>query len=90
MDQPPRGRPRHYYRNARPPPRPQVRDDDHVAKLKLTVPPFDGKYNPDAYLTWELEVEQRFACLNSLILLPYGGLNIVAYIMIIYQLLRML
>ena len=56
------GRPRALNRNARAPP--PVRDDDHVAKLKLTLPPFDGRYNPDAYLTWELEVEQRFACLN--------------------------
>ena len=57
----PRGRPQYYYRNARPP---QVRDDDHIAKLKLTIPPFNGKYNPDAYLIWELEVQQRFAYLN--------------------------
>ena len=60
VQQPP-GRPRALNRNVRAPP---VRDDDHVAKLKLVVPPFDGRYNPDAYLTWELEVEQRFACLN--------------------------
>jgi hypothetical protein len=51
-------------RNARPAPHPLVRDDDHVAKLKLNVPPFDGHYNPDAYLSWELELEQRFSCLN--------------------------
>jgi hypothetical protein len=25
---------------------------------------FEGRYNPDAYLTWELEVEQHFACLR--------------------------
>jgi hypothetical protein len=61
VDQPP-GRPRPYIR--RPPPRPLVRDDDHVAKLKLHVPTFDGRYNPDAYLSWELELDQRFACLN--------------------------
>ena len=60
-EQPP-GRPRAHPRNYRP--QPQVRDDEHVAKLKLTIPPFEGRYNPDAYLTWELEVEQRFACLN--------------------------
>jgi hypothetical protein len=61
VDQPP-GRPRPYIR--RPPPCPLVRDDDHVAKLKLNVPMFDGRYNPDAYLSWELELDQRFACLN--------------------------
>ena len=41
-----------------------MRNDEHVAKLKLNIPPFEGRYNPGAYLTWELEVEQRFACLN--------------------------
>src|SRR3954467_5602279 len=64
VEQPPQvpaGRPRHYYRNARPPVR---NDDDHVAMLKLNIPSFEGKYNPDAYLTWEMEVEQRFACLK--------------------------
>jgi hypothetical protein len=54
VDQPP-GRPRPYIRH--PPPRPLVRDDDHVAKLKLNVPTFDGRYNPDAYLSWELELD---------------------------------
>jgi hypothetical protein len=58
----PHGHPRPYIR--RPPPCPLVRDDDHVAKLKLNVPTFDGRYNPDAYLSWELELDQRFAYLN--------------------------
>jgi hypothetical protein len=61
VDQPP-GRPRPYIR--RPRPCPLVRDDDHVAKLKLNIRTFDGHYNPDAYLSWELELDQRFACLN--------------------------
>jgi hypothetical protein len=60
VQQPTPGCPRQYNRNARPPPRP-VRDDEHIAKLKLNILPFEG---PDAYLTWELEVEQRFACLR--------------------------
>jgi hypothetical protein len=63
VQQPAPGRPRQYNRNARPPPR-LVRDDEYVAKLKLNIPPFEGRYNPDAYLTWELEVEKRFACLR--------------------------
>jgi hypothetical protein len=62
VQQPAPGRPRQYNRNAHPPPRP-VCDDEHVAKLKLNIPPFEGRYNPNAYLNWELEVEQRFACL---------------------------
>ena len=47
VHQPPPGRPRVLLRNARP----LVRDDDHVTKLKLNIPPFDGRYNPDAYLS---------------------------------------
>jgi hypothetical protein len=26
------------------------------------MPSFDGKYNPNAYLTWELAVDQKFSC----------------------------
>jgi hypothetical protein len=62
VQQPTPGHPWQYNRNAHPPPRP-ARDDEHIAKLKLNIPLFEGRYNPDAYLTWELEVEQRFACL---------------------------
>jgi hypothetical protein len=59
VQQPAHGRPWQYNRNARPPPR-SVRDDEHVAKLKLNILPFEGRCNPDAHVTWELEVEQRF------------------------------
>jgi hypothetical protein len=61
--QPSLGRPRTNYPHARRHQLPLVRDDDHIAKLKLNIPPFEGRYNRDAYLSWELEVEQRFACL---------------------------
>jgi hypothetical protein len=63
VQQPAPGRPPQYNRNTHPPP-PPVRDDEHVAKLKLNIPPFEGRYNPDAYLTWELEVEKHFSCLR--------------------------
>jgi hypothetical protein len=64
VDQP-AGHPRQYNPYIRRPPSfPLVRDDDHVAKLKLNVPTSDGRYNPDAYLSWELELDQRFAYLN--------------------------
>ena len=43
---------------------PQVRDPDHLPKLKLNIPPFEGRYVPDIYLTWELETEQCFTCLQ--------------------------
>jgi hypothetical protein len=53
VQQPAPGQPWQYNRNAHPPLR-SVRDDEHVAKLQLNIPPFEGRYNPDAYLTWEL------------------------------------
>ena len=65
--QPPRyapGRPHGYNRNGRAAPPPQVRDHDHLPKLKLNIPTFEGRYVPDIYLTWELETEQRFTCLQ--------------------------
>src|SRR3954464_4749056 len=58
------GRPHAYFRQRRHPPHPQVRDDEHVPKLKLNLKPFEGRYIPDDYLTWELETEQRFTCLQ--------------------------
>ena len=30
----------------------------------MNIPPFEGRYVPDIYLTWELETEQRFTCLQ--------------------------
>jgi hypothetical protein len=26
------------------------------------MPPFDGTYDPDAYITWKIAVDQKFAC----------------------------
>jgi hypothetical protein len=49
VQQPAPGLPRQYNRNARPPPR-LVRGDEHVTKLKLNIPPLEGRYNADAYL----------------------------------------
>jgi hypothetical protein len=40
----------------------EVRNDDAFSKIKFKIPPFDGKYDPDAYITWELTVDQKFAC----------------------------
>jgi hypothetical protein len=36
--------------------------NDLFSKIKFKIPPFNGKYDPDAYLDWELEVEQKFSC----------------------------
>jgi hypothetical protein len=37
-------------------------NDDAFHKLKFKVPPFDGKYDHDAYISWELSIEQKFTC----------------------------
>ena len=58
---PPPGHPHAYHRNGRAAP-PEVRDHDHLPKLKLNIPPFEGRY-VDIYLTWELQTEQHFTCL---------------------------
>ncbi|XP_062179398.1 uncharacterized protein LOC133884007 [Phragmites australis] len=36
--------------------------DDSFAKVKFTIPAFNSKYDPDAYLNWELAIDQKFAC----------------------------
>jgi transposase InsO family protein len=41
----------------------EVRNNDDVfGKVKFKIPPFDGKYDPDAYITWEIALDQKFAC----------------------------
>jgi hypothetical protein len=41
----------------------EVRNNDGVFhKLKFKITHFDGKYDPDAYISWELVVEQKFTC----------------------------
>jgi uncharacterized protein YukE len=34
--------------------------NDSFAKIKFKITSFNGKYDPAAYLDWELEVEQKF------------------------------
>jgi hypothetical protein len=37
-------------------------NDDAFSKIKFKIPPFDGTYDPDAYITWKIAVDQKFAC----------------------------
>jgi hypothetical protein len=36
--------------------------NDSFSTLPFTIPPYNGKYDPAAYIDWELEVEQKFSC----------------------------
>ncbi|KAK3124945.1 hypothetical protein QOZ80_7BG0597340 [Eleusine coracana subsp. coracana] len=40
----------------------RVPTNDSFGRIKFRIPTFTGKYDPGAYLDWELEVEQKFAC----------------------------
>jgi hypothetical protein len=37
-----------------------IRNDDPFAKVKFYIPPFNGSYDAEAYLDWEMTVEQKF------------------------------
>jgi hypothetical protein len=34
--------------------------DDPYAKVKFTIPSFDGHYDAEAYLDWEMTIEQKY------------------------------
>ena len=38
--------------------------EDRIEGVKLNIPPFKGKSDPEAYLEWELKIEQLFSCHN--------------------------
>jgi hypothetical protein len=38
-----------------------IRNDDPFAKVKFAIPPFNGSYDAEAYLDWEMTVEQKFS-----------------------------
>ena len=35
--------------------------DEPSAKVKFTIPSFDGHYDAEAYLDWEMTIEQKFS-----------------------------
>jgi hypothetical protein len=48
-----------------------VRNDDPFAKVKFSIPPFNGLYDADAYVDWEMIVEQSLVptlFLNNIVL----------------------
>ena len=47
--------------NGRRRPHAPVKDNDPYAKIKFSIPPFYGSYDAEAYLDWEMTVEQKFS-----------------------------
>ncbi|XP_052882238.1 uncharacterized protein LOC128290571 [Gossypium arboreum] len=50
-----RREPRHQHRR---------REDDDLKNIKLSIPPFQGRSDPKAYLEWEKKIELVFDCHN--------------------------
>ena len=40
------------------------RQDDDLGSIKVKIPPFQGKNDPEAYLEWEKRIEMAFDCHN--------------------------
>jgi hypothetical protein len=38
-----------------------VHNDDPFSKVKFSIPPFNGSYDAEAYLDWEMTLEQKFS-----------------------------
>jgi hypothetical protein len=36
-------------------------NDDPFAKVKFTIPPFYGLYDVEAYLDWEMTIDNKFS-----------------------------
>ena len=39
-------------------------EQDGIGKIKVRIPSFDGKVDPDAYMAWETKIEQIWSCHN--------------------------
>jgi hypothetical protein len=42
----------------------ESRRDSHVGSIKMTIPSFKGKNDPELYLEWERKIEHVFDCYN--------------------------
>jgi len=40
----------------------RMEGQNKIEGVKLNVPPFKGRSNPDAYLDWEMKIEHVFSC----------------------------
>ncbi|KAK2455773.1 hypothetical protein QL285_003195 [Trifolium repens] len=64
----------------------ESRRDSHVGSIKMTIPSFKGKNDPELYLEWERKIEHVFDCHNYseekkiklavVEFTDYGGINL--------------
>ena len=40
----------------------RMEGQNKIEGVKLNVPPFKGRSDPDAYLDWEMKIEHEFSC----------------------------
>ena len=40
----------------------RVEGQNRIEGVKLNVPPFKGRSDPDAYLDWEMKIQHAFSC----------------------------
>ena len=45
-------------------PRRREMEQDGIGKIKVKIPSFEGKCDPDVYLEWETKIEQIWSCHN--------------------------
>ena len=43
-------------------PRHPRQQEDGLGRIKVKIPPFEGKCDPDAYMEWEEKIEQILMC----------------------------
>ncbi|XP_073526476.1 uncharacterized protein [Phyllobates terribilis] len=43
---------------------PRPREEDGIGKIKVKIPPFEGKCDPDTYMAWERKMDQIWSCHN--------------------------
>ena len=58
------GEDRYGRRHGRNNPRERNRVDGNLGSIKMKIPPFQGKNDPEAYLEWEKKIEMIFECHN--------------------------
>ena len=62
-----RGDRRYKRRHGRNIPRERNRVDGDLGSIKMKIPPFQGRSDPEAYLEWEKKIEMIFECCDDVV-----------------------